>query len=97
MVIARQKEELETVAMGNALSESLGCIVCHSIDGTTEGKVGPTWRRLFGSKRTFIDGTSEVADELYVREKILDAQQKKMKAGQVEMQSSRGVLGEQQL
>jgi len=55
--------------MGKTLSESLGCIACHSLDGTTEGKVGPTWRRMFGTKRTFIDGTSEVADEFYVRER----------------------------
>jgi glucose/arabinose dehydrogenase len=95
--IVKEKEEPATIAMGKTLSESLGCIACHSIDGTTEGKVGPTWRRLFGSKRTFIDGTSEIADELYLREKILDPQQKKMKPGQIEMPSYRGVLGEQQL
>jgi mono/diheme cytochrome c family protein len=97
MAVAKEKEEPATVAAGKALSESLGCIACHSSDGTTEGKVGPTWRRLYGTKRTFIDGTSEVADETYIREKILDPQQKRMKAGQVEMPSYRGVLGEQQL
>jgi mono/diheme cytochrome c family protein len=95
--IVKEKEEPATVALGKSLSESLGCIACHSSDGTTEGKVGPTWRRLYGARRTFIDGTSEVADELYLREKILDPQQKKMKAGQVEMPSYRGVLSEQQL
>jgi hypothetical protein len=52
---------------------------------------------MFGTRRTFVDGTSEIADEVYIREKILDPQQKKMKAGQVEMPSYRGVLGEQQL
>lgn len=96
-VVALAKEEPATVAMGKSISESLGCAVCHSADGTTEGKVGPTWRRLFGAKRTFIDGTSEAADELYLREKILDPQQKKSKQGQVEMPSYRGVLSEQQL
>jgi mono/diheme cytochrome c family protein len=96
-VVAVAKEEPATPAMGKALSESLGCVACHSADGSTEGKVGPTWRRLFGAKRTFVDGTTEIADELYLREKILDPQQKKMKAGQVEMPSYRGVLSEQQL
>lgn len=96
-VVAREKEAPATAAMGKTVSETLGCVVCHSADGTTEGKVGPTWRRLFGTKRTFIDGTSEIADELYLREKILDPQQKKMKAGQIEMPSYRGVLNEQQL
>ena len=96
-VVTRVKQELPTAAMGKALAESLGCAVCHSIDGTTEGKVGPTWKGLFGAKRTFVDGTSDIADELYLREKILDPQQKKVKAGIVEMPSYRGVLSEQQL
>ncbi len=95
--ITVEKEEPPTLAAGKALAESLGCVACHSNDGTTEGKVGPTWRRLFGSKRTFPDGASEVADELYLREKILDPQQKKMKAGQIEMPSYRGVLSDQQI
>jgi glycosyltransferase involved in cell wall biosynthesis len=43
------------------------------------------------------DGTSEVADAIYLRAKILDPQEKKMKAGLVEMPSYRGVLSEQQL
>ena len=96
-VAARAKEEPASVAIGKAVSESLGCVACHSSDGTTEGKVGPTWRRLFGAKRMFIDGTSEIADEFYLREKILDPQLKKMKPGQIEMPSYSGVLSEQQL
>jgi mono/diheme cytochrome c family protein len=72
-------------------------VACHSADGTTEGKVGPTWKNLFGAKRVFVDGTSEVADAVYLRAKILDPQEKKMKAGPVEMPSYRGVLSEQQL
>ena len=96
-VAVKEKEEPATVAMGKTLSETLGCIACHSIDGTTEGKVGPTWRRMFGTKRTFVDGTSDVADEIFIREKILDPQQKKSKPGLIEMPSYRGVLGEQQI
>ncbi len=96
-VAVKEKEEPASIAQGKALSESLGCIACHSSDGTTEGKVGPTWRRMFGTKRTFVDGTSDIADDIYIREKILDPQQKKMKAGQIEMPTYRGVLGEQQI
>lgn len=96
-VVALQKEEPATAAMGKTISENLGCVACHSADGTTEGKVGPTWRRLFGAKRTFIDGTSDIADEAYIRDKILDPQQKKTKPGQVEMPSYRGVLTETQM
>jgi mono/diheme cytochrome c family protein len=79
------------------LAETIGCVACHSADGTTEGKVGPTWKKLFGAKRLFADGTTEIADELYIRDKILDPQQKKIKAGQVEMPSYKGVLTEVQI
>ena len=92
-----EKEELPTIAQGKELTTTLGCVVCHSSDGTTEGKVGGTWLRLFGTKRTFIDGTSQIADDVYLREKILDPQGKKMKPGQIEMPSFRGVLSEQKL
>jgi len=97
VVVARAKEELASVAIGKALAESVGCATCHSADGTTEGKIGPTWQRLFGSKRTLLDGTSELADELYLREKILDPTQKPTKPGVIEMPSYRGVLSEQQV
>jgi mono/diheme cytochrome c family protein len=94
---AKVKEEPASAAQGKLVAETFGCAACHSADGTTAGKVGPTWRRLYGAKRTFVDGTSELADELYIRGKILDPQQKPMKAGVIEMPSFRGVLSEQQL
>jgi mono/diheme cytochrome c family protein len=96
-VVAPANEPPATAALGRELAQSIGCAACHSVDGTTEGKNGPTWRGLFGARRTFVDGTSEIADELYLREKILDPQRKKMKSAQVEMPSYRGVLSEPQV
>ncbi len=96
-VVAREKEAPATIAQGKTIAETLGCAVCHSADGTTEGKVGPTWKGLFGAKRTFVNGTSEVADEVYIREKILDPTGKPLKAGTIEMPSFRGVLSEVQI
>jgi cytochrome c2 len=93
----RAKVEPASAAIGKLLADSLGCATCHSADGTTEGKVGPTWHQLFGAKRTLLDGTSEIADELYLREKILDPARKPMKAGVIEMPSYRGVVSEEQL
>ncbi len=94
---APEKEPLPTVAQGRALTESLGCIVCHSTDGTTEGKVGPTWRRIFGAKRDFATGGSAVVDEFYLREKILDPQKNRLSEKPAEMPSYRGVVSDQQL
>jgi glucose/arabinose dehydrogenase/cytochrome c551/c552 len=95
--IVAAKEAAPTAVQGKALAESLGCVACHSADGTTEGKIGPTWQKLFGAKRTFVDGTSEVADEIYLREKILEPASKRLKAGAIEMPSYRGVVSEGQL
>ncbi len=96
-VIVNEKEEAPTIAQGKLLAATIGCAACHSPDGTTEGKVGPTWKRLFGAKRTFVEGTVEVADEVYLREKILDPKGKRLKPRQIEMPSYRGVLSEEQI
>jgi cytochrome c oxidase subunit 2 len=55
---------------GAELAESAGCLACHSVDGST--MVGPTWQGLFGSERLLEDGTTQVADEEYLRTSILE-------------------------
>jgi hypothetical protein len=97
VVFSRVEEEIATPQLGKTVAETFGCIGCHSIDGTTDGKVGPTWKHLFGSRRTFVDGSSEVADEPYLREKILDPMKRRVTTGSAEMPSYRGVLSEPQL
>jgi cytochrome c551/c552 len=61
-----------SVEEGKRLYQFLGCLACHSTDGSLIGKVGPSWRGLFGSTRLFSDGTQAVADEAYLRQAILD-------------------------
>jgi cytochrome c oxidase subunit 2 len=34
--------------------------------------VGPTWKGLFGSQRSFADGSSRAADENYIKQSILE-------------------------
>lgn len=46
------------------------CAVCHSLG--SDKKVGPGWQGLFGAQRQFVDGTSGVVDENYLRESILN-------------------------
>jgi cytochrome c2 len=60
----------QTAEEGKRIAELMGCVACHSTDGTTLGKVGPSWKGLFGSRRVFADGSRAVANETYLRESI---------------------------
>jgi mono/diheme cytochrome c family protein len=55
---------------GRRLSELMGCVACHSSDGSTLGKVGPSWKGLFGSVRDLAGHDPAVADDQYLRESI---------------------------
>ena len=59
-----------TAQEGRRLAELLGCAACHSNDGTTVGKAGPTWKGLYGQEVEFADRTKAVADEAYLRQSI---------------------------
>jgi hypothetical protein len=75
-----------SAALGKEVSIRYGCVACHATNKsdtspppTTSGgtvaeiAVGPSWNRLWGSKREFTDGSiTKSADEIYLRESILD-------------------------
>jgi mono/diheme cytochrome c family protein len=89
-----------TSAEGRRVAELMGCVACHSDDGSTLGKVGPTWRGLFGSSRELIGGGSRVADEAYLRESILDPPAKVPRGfenGDIGMPSYEGILTDVQV
>ncbi|WP_369959017.1 c-type cytochrome [Pseudomonas benzenivorans] len=57
-------------AQGLKLAESLGCLACHSLDGSP--RVGPGWLGLYGKAETLADGTQVRVDEAYLKESILN-------------------------
>ncbi|HYR57277.1 MAG TPA: c-type cytochrome, partial [Chthoniobacteraceae bacterium] len=61
-----------SVEEGKRVYQMFGCMACHSTDGSMLGKVGPSWKGLFGSTRKFSDGTAATADEAYLRESIIE-------------------------
>ena len=61
--------EVPPAEVGQKLWLNRGCSGCHSVDGSTLN--APTWQGLWGSQRPFLDGSSAVADESYIRESIL--------------------------
>jgi cytochrome c2 len=70
-----------TAEEGARLYQMFGCMACHSIDGSLVGKVGPSWKGLFGSEREIAKGTKGKfkADAAYLRESILNPSAKVVK------------------
>lgn len=90
-----------TIKRGARLYRQVGCIGCHSVDGSAVGKNGPSWLGLYGSERKLIStGESVTADESYLRESILNPAAK-VAAGAVNGESGMpiyaGVLGDDQI
>jgi cytochrome c oxidase subunit 2 len=50
------------------LLDQYGCTACHSIDGSASA--APTFKGLFGTRRTLANGTLVIADESYLRQSI---------------------------
>lgn len=89
-----------TAARGKELYTTLGCIACHSLDGTVAQKPGPTFKGLVGSTRKFHDGKTQAADESYLRESILQPNAKILKDYQdaeVKMPPYQGILDTNQV
>ncbi|TQV86771.1 c-type cytochrome [Exilibacterium tricleocarpae] len=54
---------------GRQLAEGLGCLACHSTDGSQS--LGPGWLGLYGKTETLVDGSTVIVDEAYLKESIL--------------------------
>ncbi|NBA94765.1 c-type cytochrome [Pseudomonas sp. R5(2019)] len=60
----------DLAAQGQRLAESLGCLACHSVDGSKG--IGPSWQGLYGKTQTLADGTSIKVDEGYIKDSVLN-------------------------
>ncbi|MFW0759291.1 c-type cytochrome [Pseudomonas sp. H11T01] len=67
----------DLVAQGQRLAESLGCLACHSVDGSKG--VGPSWQGLYGKTETLADDTRIKVDEGYIKESVLNPSAKIVK------------------
>jgi cytochrome c2 len=91
-----------SIEEGEKLYQMFGCMACHSIDGNLEGKVGPSWKGLFGSERPIANNKvkKERADEAYLRESILNPGAKVVKGFEkfdTGMPIYEGILNESQV
>jgi cytochrome c2 len=83
-----------TAEAGAKLFASKGCAACHSVDGTTAGKIGPTLKGVYLSTVSFENGPPHRADADYLRESILDPAKRVVKGYEAAMPSFLGVLSD---
>lgn len=90
-----------TVDEGRRLAQLYGCMACHGVDASTVSRLGPTWKGLYGSERTYAKGVLKtIADDGYLRESILDPAAKIVtgyERGEAGMPSYSGVLTDPQI
>ncbi len=102
-VVARQDNGPVTVEEGRRLYQLMGCVACHSVNGSDIAKVGPTWTGLFGSERPVVINRKRIntkVDAAYIRESILDPSAKIVSGfekGEYAMPSYAGVVTDSQI
>ena len=90
-----------SAAEGQRLSQLYGCAACHSTTSATASGLGPSWKGLYGSERSYAKGVLRtIADEAYLRESILAPTAKVVtgfERGESGMPSYTGVLTDAQI
>ena len=74
-----------------------GCLACHSIDGTTAGKTGPTLKGLYGSQVRLVGKPPVRADDAYLTRSILEPGADIVQGHEPGMPSFRGVLSDAEI
>jgi cytochrome c oxidase subunit 2 len=87
--------DMPPIELGKLLYEKQGCSTCHTLDGTI--KIGPSWKGVFGKQNSFVDGSSALVDENYIRESINNPQAKIVQGFAPAMPSYQGKLKDREL
>ena len=81
--------------LGKKLYTKLGCVACHSIDGSI--KLAPTFKNIYGKKEELTDGTFVTVDDNYIRQSILEPQKQVTKGYAPIMPTFQGRVSERDL
>ena len=85
----------DPVAAGADVYKGKGCNACHSVDGSVG--IGPSFKGLYGKTEQFIDGSSAIVDDNYIRESTENPQAKVVKGFNPVMPTFKGLLKEEEL
>ena len=87
-----------SAAEGQRLAGILGCIGCHTTNGTVgTAHMAPSWKGLFGSEVTLNDGSTVLADEKYIHDHLLKRTNKWVKTYENAMPNYSGIVTEPQI
>jgi mono/diheme cytochrome c family protein len=92
--VATATAPVSSAALGTRIFQRAGCAGCHSVDGTTAGKTGPTLKGVYGSRVTLANRPPRLADDDYLRASILDPSRELVQGYEPFMPSFRGVLSD---
>ena len=81
--------------LGSKLYETKGCISCHSIGSTM--MAGPGWGGLYMNDRPLTDGEIVSADDNYLRESIVNPNEKVVRGFQPIMPTYSGMLNDHEI
>ncbi len=88
-------DRLPPIEAGEVLIGTFGCTACHTPTGLPG--VGPTFKDLYRSQRTFADGTQAVADVEYLSESILSSTARVVAGFQAVMPNFEGQIGDREM
>ncbi|MCM0606774.1 MAG: cytochrome c oxidase subunit II [Xanthomonadaceae bacterium] len=80
---------------GKKLSQTKGCVACHTEDGTT--RIGPSYKGLWGSKVELADGSTVIFNEDYVTESIYEPNKKVVKGFVPSMPTFKGQVSAEEI
>jgi cytochrome c oxidase subunit 2 len=94
--IKKDKSTMTPAELGHDHYVSKGCVACHSTDGTI--KVGPSFKGIWNKQEKLSDGSTVLVDEAYVRDSMLNPQNKFVAGFQgVIMPSFQGLVTEDEI
>jgi len=86
---------LSPAESGRRLYDNRGCGACHSIDGSAG--IGPTFKAVFGTTEKLQSGDTVVVEENYIRESILNPNEKMVEGYAPVMPSFKGILSDEEI
>jgi mono/diheme cytochrome c family protein len=99
--LATEQASPVTAEEGKRLSQLYGCAACHAVTADAPSGLGPSWKGVYGSQRSYAKGVLRaVADDAYLRESILQPTAKVVagyERGEAGMPSYAGVLTDAQI